>query len=159
MKTKEEILAHRWIQPHAHRLAHPALWHANRRSMAKALGLGLFAAFVIPIGQIALAAMLAVPARANVPVAVGATFVSNPFTFAPTWYIAWWIGNHLLTPFGIESHPLDLSAGYAWSAVSTMAPISLGLVVVAIASGILGYLLAHIWYSLRLMWRWRGRRS
>lgn len=159
MKTRDEILANRWIRPFAHRLSHPSLWHANRRSMAKALGLGLFAAFVIPIGQILLATFLAVPARANVPVAVGATFVSNPFTFAPTWYGAWWIGNHLLAPMGFESHPLDLSAGYAWSAISTMAPITIGLVIIAIASGILGYVGGYLWYSVRLGWRWKARRG
>lgn len=158
MKTRDEILANRWIRPFAHRLTHPALWHANRRSMAKALGLGLFAAFIVPIGQMVLAAFLAVPARANVPVAVGLTFVSNPFTFAPTWYAAWWIGSHMLAPFGFESHPLDLSAGYAWSAVSTMTPITLGLVMVSIGAGVLGYLLGMAWYSVRLAWRWKARR-
>lgn len=159
MKTKDEILANRWIKPFAHRLTHPSLWHVNRRSLSKALGLGLFAAFVVPIGQIVLAALLAIPTRANVPVAIGATFVTNPLTFGPIWYGAWWTGDHLLRPFGIESHPFDLSAGYAWSAVATMVPITLGLILFAVGSGLLGFLLARAWYTLRLTARWRARRA
>jgi uncharacterized protein len=159
VKNKDEILANRWIKPFAHRLTHPSLWHMNRRSMARALGLGLFAAFVVPIGQIVLAAFLAIPARANVPVAIGATFVTNPFTFAPIWAGAWWTGDCLLSPLGFESHPLDLSAGYAWSALSTMAPITLGLVVFAIGAGLLGYLLGRAWYSVKLVSRWKARRN
>jgi uncharacterized protein (DUF2062 family) len=159
VKSKDEILSYRWIKPFAHRLTHPSLWHINRRSLSKAIGLGLFAGFLVPIGQIVLAALLAIPARANVPVAVGATFVTNPFTFGPIWYGAWWTGDHLLRPFGFESHPFDLSAGYAWSAITTMIPITFGLVLFAFGSGVLGYLLGKAWYSAKLAWRWKARRA
>ncbi|MEL7320241.1 MAG: DUF2062 domain-containing protein, partial [Pseudomonadota bacterium] len=45
------------------------------------------AAFIIPVGQVFLAAFLALPARANVPLAAIVTFVTNPFTI-PFWVVA-----------------------------------------------------------------------
>jgi hypothetical protein len=50
------------------------------------VALGLFAAFIIPIGQIFLSAFLALPLRANVPLAALITFVTNPFTL-PFWLV------------------------------------------------------------------------
>lgn len=75
--SREAVLSNRWISPFAHRLVHPSLWHLNRRSVARGVALGLFAGFLIPIGQIAVAAFLAVTVRANVVVAATATFVTN----------------------------------------------------------------------------------
>ena len=45
---------------------------------------GVFAGFIIPVGQIFLAAFMALPARANVPLSALVTFITNPFTF-PFW--------------------------------------------------------------------------
>jgi uncharacterized protein (DUF2062 family) len=50
------------------------------------VALGLFAAFIIPLGQIFLSAFLALPMRANVPLAALVTFVTNPFTL-PFWLV------------------------------------------------------------------------
>ena len=54
---------------------YPELWRFTRRSVPRGVALGLFSAFIIPVGQIFLAAFLAWPARANVPLAAAVTFV------------------------------------------------------------------------------------
>jgi uncharacterized protein len=159
LRTREEILASRWIKPFAHRLAHPSLWHINRRSLSRALGIGLFAAFIVPVGQIVLAAFLAIPARANVPVAIGATLVTNPFTFGPIYLGAYWLGTSMLGAVGLgdwAAAPAD--GAYATTALQYMGPVTIGLLAFAVLAGAMGYLCARLWLRLRLTMRWRARR-
>jgi uncharacterized protein (DUF2062 family) len=94
--TREEMAQNKYLAPIAHRFLSPELWRFTRRSVPRGVALGLFAAFIIPIGQIFLSAFLALPARANVPLAALVTFVTNPFTL-PFWMaIAYKIGEFFL---------------------------------------------------------------
>lgn len=86
MPSREEMAKNRFLRPIAHRFLSPELWRFTRRSVPRGVALGLFSAFIIPLGQIFLAAFLALPARANVPLAALVTFVTNPFTF-PFWIV------------------------------------------------------------------------
>lgn len=87
MPTREGLAGNRWLAPIAHRFLSPELWRFTRRSVPRGVALGLFAGFIVPLGQIFLAAFLALPTRSNVPVAALVTFVTNPFTF-PFWAVA-----------------------------------------------------------------------
>jgi len=84
--TREGMAQNKYLAPIAHRFLSPELWRFTRRSVPRGVALGLFAAFIIPIGQIFLSAFLALPARANVPLAALVTFVTNPFTL-PFWLV------------------------------------------------------------------------
>ena len=84
--TRDEMARNKYLAPIAHRFLSPELWRFTRRSVPRGVALGLFAAFIIPIGQIFLAAFLALPSRANVPLAALVTFVTNPFTL-PFWLV------------------------------------------------------------------------
>lgn len=84
--TREQMARNKYLQPIAHRFLSPELWRFTRRSVPRGVALGLFAAFIVPLGQIFLAAFLALPARANVPLAAATTFITNPFTF-PFWVL------------------------------------------------------------------------
>lgn len=84
MPGRDEMARNRYLAPIAHRFLSPELWRFTRRSVPRGVALGLFAAFIVPLGQIFLAAFLALPARANVPLAAAVTFVTNPLTF-PFW--------------------------------------------------------------------------
>ena len=93
---REELASNRYLAPIAHRFLSPELWRFTRRSVPRGVALGLFAAFIVPIGQIFLAAFLALPVRANMPLAAAVTFVTNPFTL-PFWLvIANRVGNFTL---------------------------------------------------------------
>lgn len=93
---RDALLRNRWLAPVASRLAPDAIWQFNRRSIARGLALGLFAGFLLPVGQIVLAALLATSARANVLIASAATLVTNPLTFPPIYYAAYRTGNYLI---------------------------------------------------------------
>ena len=86
MPSREAMAKNKYLRPIAHRFLSPELWRFTRRSVPRGVALGLFAAFIIPVGQIFLAAFLALPARANVPLSALVTFVTNPFTF-PFWAV------------------------------------------------------------------------
>lgn len=157
MKDREAILRSRWVRPFAHLFGHPSLWHLNRRSVPRALAVGLFAAFIIPLGQLLLAALLAVALRANVPLAAAATFISNPITFPPIYFVAYKVGNFLLPhspgeAMGHRASPLGATL------IDASAPTALGLVIFATVAAIAGFLLGSAWWRYRLATRWRATR-
>ena len=86
MPDREGMASNKYLAPIAHRFLSPELWRFTRRSVPRGIALGLFSAFVIPVGQIFVAAFLALPARANVPLSALATFITNPFTL-PFWLV------------------------------------------------------------------------
>ena len=84
--TRDEMARNKYLAPIAHRFLAPELWRFTRRSVPRGVALGIFAGFIIPVGQIFLAAFMALPARANVPLSALVTFITNPFTF-PFWAV------------------------------------------------------------------------
>jgi uncharacterized protein (DUF2062 family) len=155
MIDRDRIFAIRWLRPVAHLFAHPSLWHPNRRSVPRGVAVGLFVGLILPVGQIFIAALLAVPSRANVPAAAAATFISNPVTFGPIYFAAHATGRTIrsLTDFA--------TPGANPGAISTMLDLSLstgiGLVIFACVSSALGFVSASIWWRLRARRRWRRR--
>ena len=114
MRDRETILASRLLKPFAHLFSHPALWHLNRRTAPRALAVGLFVAFAIPLGQLVLAGLVAVTTRAVVPLAAASTLVSNPVTFAPIYLAAYRFGSLLLPAASAEGvGQLSPSAGFS----------------------------------------------
>ena len=156
MKSRESILASRWLRPFAHLFSHPALWHLSRRSVPRALALGLFAAFILPVGQFALAALLALPIRANVPLAAAATLVTNPLTFPPVYFSAYKLGSFLLQHPSSEGAG-ELASSFGAKILDVSGPTALGLLIFAIVGALLGYFIGAMWWRLRLVRLWRRK--
>lgn len=147
MPSREEMAKNKYLAPIAHRFLSPELWRFTRRSVPRGVALGLFSAFIIPIGQIFLAAFLALPLRANVPLAALVTFVTNPFTI---WFwipIANRVGNFMIqidadtaneAARQLESNQMQWAAEAGEMAGLTI----LGFVVLAVSSAIVGYFIA-----------------
>lgn len=147
MPTREELASNKYLAPIAHRFLSPELWRFTRRSVPRGVALGLFSAFIIPIGQIFLAAFLALPLRANVPLAALVTFITNPLTI---WFwipVANWVGNFMLQ---IDAEATNTAAkqleegGWQFAAeAGEMAGLTIvGFVVLAILSAGFGYVIA-----------------
>lgn len=151
MPNREDMAKNRYLAPIAHRFLNPELWRFTRRSVPRGVALGLFAAFIIPVGQIFLAAFLAWPARANVPLAAAVTFVTNPFTIAFWAVIANRVGNFILRIDAAASGiVMEQAEGVWWDylvdAFQLAGVTVLGFLVLAIISSAVGYLLASgIW--------------
>lgn len=152
MPTREEMAQNRYLQPIAHRFLTPELWRFTRRSVPRGVALGIFAGFIIPVGQIFLAAFMALPARANVPLSALVTFITNPLTF-PFWaVVANKIGAFILkvdlAATGGAAQDEITSGRWAWLielfegvGVTVMVTI-FGFIVLAVVGAAIGYVLA-----------------
>lgn len=87
MPTRAGMERSKYLKPIAHRILVSELWRFTRRSVPRGVALGMLAAFLVPVGQIFAAVFLALPVRANVPVAAITTFITNPLTY-PFWIAA-----------------------------------------------------------------------
>lgn len=160
--TREEMARNKYLAPIAHRFMSPELWRFTRRSVPRGVALGLFAAFIIPVGQIFLAAFLALPSRANVPLAALVTFVTNPFTL-PFWLVvANKVGNFTLRldAGGTTVEHVAVKSG-AWTTVvdffQMAGATAFGFAVLAVVAPSLGYLLSG-WVWRAVVSRKRARR-
>ena len=88
MPTRETFEKIKWLRPISHRILLPELWRFHRRSVPRGVALGIIVGVLIPVAQTVFAALFALPAKANVPVAALTTFITNPFTTPPIWVAA-----------------------------------------------------------------------
>ena len=164
------LRANRWVAMFGTWLHHPNLWHLNRDSVAGAVAIGLFAGLVPGPLQMLTAAILAVPLRRNLPVALLVTLYTNPFTIVPLYLLAYAYGNLLLGGNGSrpEIAPLEwdwmrigesISALVDWS-LALGKPLALGLPLLALTLAVAGYAAVQIGWRVwvRLAWRARQRR-
>ena len=153
MKDRESILNSRWLKPVAHRFRHPSLWHLNRRSVPRAVAIGLFVGFLIPLGQFVAAALLALPLRANVPLSAAATLVTNPLTFPPIYFAAYKLGALISRPWvDMDTQP---ATGLLADLLNVSGQTALGLLVLAVVAS--AFAIAALFWRIRLVRRWRRR--
>ena len=96
LPTPEKILESRILKLFAPHLADPRLWHFNRHSLNKAVYIGVLSAFFPLPGQMLLALIGSLIFRANVPMALGLTWITNPVTSLPIFYAGYYIGAKIL---------------------------------------------------------------
>lgn len=166
--TREQLERNRLLRPVAHRVLAPALWRFTRRSVPRGVALGTFVGIflMVPGLQIAPSALLALSFRANVPLAVAMTFLSNPATTPFILYGAIYVGNLLLgRGADVAGFMALVEAGASWSQwsawlVSEAAPaLVLGLAVIAAASAVVGYLGSALFWRWRIARKWRRRHN
>ncbi len=144
----------RWLGPAIH---DPNLWRLNRRSVAGAVAVGAFFAFILPFAQFLAAGITAISLRVNLPVAVTSTLITNPLTFGPWYYLAYKIGA-LITGRPDEDRVPQAAqpvAGGWWDGLvanldqvlAMGTPLIVGLALLAVVSAMVGYFLVH------LLWR------
>ncbi|WP_240330793.1 DUF2062 domain-containing protein [Sphingorhabdus sp. Alg239-R122] len=162
MPTREDMERSRFLKPIAHRILRSELWRFTRRSVPRGVALGMLAAFLIPIGQIFVAAFLALPARANVPIAALTTFITNPFTY-PFWVvIANRVGKFILQvdamTYGAPLNEQMRSSFGEWLRWlgHEGGPTAFGFVVLAALFGSVGYLASSFGWRI---WIARKRRA
>lgn len=150
-------------------LAHPNLWHLNRRSVSRAVGIGLFAGLIPGPLQMLGSLLLGIPLRANLPVALLTTFYTNPFTIVPLYLLAFEYGKFLIGHTGREVHiePFQID----WSNLGTsihglidwsMAmgrPLAVGLVALALTLGVAGTLAVRLAWRAYVVLAWKKRKK
>ena len=163
--TRETLDDHRLLRPFAPHLKHPSLWRMTRRSVPRGVALGLFVAVIIPFMHTVIAALLAIPTRANVAVAALFTLVVNPLTIPPMYYAAYRIGSwelhhdsNLVNPATAERFSSELSRLLFWLHHAS-GPIAVGVLTIAAILSAVGYLAASLVWGWWSRSRWRHRRQ
>lgn len=145
---KRHHFAERWyLAPFNHLLHDTRLWGVRRRTIVPAFALGLFISFLPVPGHVIIAALLALVLRVHIPVAALTTFVSNPLTIGPMFYLAYRIGRFLL---GFPEHDFSIELSFDWltdSFLNIWAPLTLGSFICGGVAAVTGFL------ALDALWR------
>ncbi|HEY5721315.1 MAG TPA: DUF2062 domain-containing protein [Allosphingosinicella sp.] len=169
MPSREQIAGHRFSRPFRSHLKRDELWRFTRRSVPRGVAVGLFVGilFLIPGVQIVGAAIFSLPVRANVLVAGGMTFLTNPLT-TPFLLVAagevgslFGFGADIATVRAMISRGFEPEIWMNWLLSDAALGILTGLAVLAAASAALGYLISILvwrWWTGR-KWRRRGQRD
>ena len=158
----EAVLAKSWAAPFRPWLGHPNLWHLNRRSVPCAVGIGLFTGLIPGPFQMLGALILAIPFRANVPLAMAVTLYTNPLTIVPLYLVAYGYGRLLLGHGAPDPDvkPLEwqwsIDALWHW-AESLGKPLGVGLVALAVTLALVGYCVARVAWRAYVVAAWRRR--
>ncbi|MES2706719.1 MAG: DUF2062 domain-containing protein [Verrucomicrobiota bacterium] len=135
------------------------LWHLRRGPVANGVAGGLFIAMLpVPL-QSLFAAAVGIARGWNLPAAVIATWLSNPFTYVPMFLAARKSVMVIYHIFGAEpalrnlkpSAVKDLDMAGLWSLASHAGPeLVLGYSVVGLGCAIAGYIAVHsLWWLVR----------
>lgn len=154
------VVSEQWfLRPFRALLGDPALWSTHRRNVLRAMTVGIFISFIpFPI-HTAMAAMLALYLRINIPVSILASWFANPITMGPLYYGAYRLGLILL-----GQSPLQGSVEFTLTYISDhidelWAPLLLGCLVVGIACASTCYAILNWLWIRRLRRRYRLRRE
>lgn len=161
--NREEMLQHWLLRPFARHLGSPLIWRFNRRGVARGMALGLFSGFAVPVAQTPFAAIFAVGARANLPVAALATSVTNPLTVPFIYFAAYLVGRTVLRMKENVSQAIAADVGFVERTISwivTLAgPTYVGLLIFAVVSAPIGYGLVHIGWRIWVGAKWQRRKQ
>lgn len=163
--SREELQRSRLLRPLGQRIWASELWRFTRRSVPRAVAVGLFVGIVlmIPGLQIVGAALVSVPFRANIPIAAAMTFISNPAT-TPFFLLAGlevgnWLGFHAdmaaFQRLSAARAPLRDWATWLWSDAAP-ALVS-GLTIVGLLLAFLGYWISLVAWRMWIGSKWRSR--
>jgi len=162
LPTPEAILAKRWAAPFKPWLGHPNLWHINRRSVPGAVAIGMICGMIPGPVQMLSALLVAIPFRKNIPVSVAVTWYTNPLTIVPLYVLAYGFG-HLLVGSGGDPTPALMPEGWSiaelWHWMLSLGkPLAVGLVALALALALVGYVATALVWRLHVVLAWRRRK-
>lgn len=136
-----------YLAPFRKLLNEQNLWAVRRRTVVPAFAIGLFIGYMPFPGHPLFAALLALLFRVNLPVAAITTFVSNPLTMGPMYFLAHRLGRTLLN---MEPRPFEFELSIRWvmeSFQNNWQPMMLGCLILGTILAITGYIV------LDLLWR------
>jgi uncharacterized protein (DUF2062 family) len=154
LPTREQLEGNRWTRGLARR---QELWRFTRRSVPRGVAIGLLVGIfaLIPGIQMIGAALMCVPGRGNIPVAVGMTFLSNPATTPLILILSAVIGNFLgfradtATVYAMMDRHAPVSEWVSWFFSDAAPAVLVGLAVLSVVAASIGYVIAGmIWRPL-----------
>ena len=124
------------------------LWVPCRDTVANGLAIGLFFSMIPMIPQAIISAIIAMRAKANVPFAMAACFVSNPITNLPIWAAQVKLGAWLYHFLPIPEDFLPGHFTVPGVGLVSAATILLGVVASGVVLALISYPLVHLFSAL-----------
>jgi uncharacterized protein (DUF2062 family) len=166
MPTREQMEANRFVRPFAHWVLRPELWRFTRRSVPRGVAVGLLVGIfaLIPGVQIVGSALTCVPCRANIPLAAGMTFLSNPattpFLLAASLFVGNGLGFHadLASFHALYQSGASVGEWLSWMLSDAAPALVVGLLVIAVVTAAVGYLVSSFLWRTIVARKWSRRR-
>lgn len=140
-----------WLLSPFRQLIHePRYWGIRRRTVVPAFATGLFVAFLPFPGHPIVAILIALFLHINIPVAVVTTFVSNPLTMGPMYFVAYQLGARLLD---LPAQPFAFEMSFTWvtqTFVNIWQPMLLGCLLLGMLAALAGYAVTDVLWRLSL---------
>ncbi len=154
------VLASQWyLKAFGSHLTDPRLWSLQRRGVTAAFGAGLAICFLpLPV-HTPLAALVAIVWRLNIACVIATTWIVNPFTMVPIYYIAYRVGTAVT---GDAPHAFGFRLSWDWlqHGLGPMwKPFLVGCLVCAVVCGFGGWLVFELAWRWSVVRRYRDRRT
>ncbi len=167
LPTPEKLRENRLIAMFAPFLADPRLWQMNRNSLGRAVYVGVLAAFFPLPGQMPLAIIGALLVRANIPMAVALTWITNPLTAIPVFWLAYSLGALLIgeSLIGLRAIGMILTDFTLWITADGINPLHAHRHIFSWQAMLIGLIFSAIITSIvlgsafRLFWHYRTVRD
>jgi len=169
LPTPEKVRGNRWLSWLGPLLERRWLWRLDRRSVSLGAAIGVFFGFLVPVAQIFLSAVVVLMLRANLPMAVMSTLISNPFTYVPIAVLAYRTGSTILGREPDEAKAAELAReadgaqadpqGWAARVMEIGTPLFVGLATFAVCGAAIAWTLVYLAWTLAVRWQRRRRRG
>lgn len=139
-------------------LHQPNLWHLNRRSVSRAVFIGVFCAFIPFPSQMLIAALISLWIRSNLALSVGLVWITNPITIPPIFYSTYKLGCFMLD---IPAADFDIEMSWQWLSESMrlfIAPLLVGSFTVGTILASISYITITLMWRQNVLKRWRDRK-
>jgi uncharacterized protein len=157
LPNPQKILSHVALKGLGRLLQDPNLLHLNRRSVSVAVAIGLCVSFLPILGQMAIAASLAVLLRANLVISVILVWISNPLTMP---VIFFWNYRVAMLFSDASQQVIVVNHDLEWwlnNIFRLWEDVMLGGVILGVVAGFLGFLLTRLAWRLSVMRNWHTR--
>lgn len=157
MPDHSAMREHPHLKKFGERLTEPKLWHLNRRQVSQGVALGLFVGFMPILGQMFIAAGLAILFRVNLPFSVMGVWITNPLTVAPMYFFAYKVGAWVLQ---LPVNSVQFNLSWDWFShefLSVWQPLLLGCLICGVLSALLGVFFVRLGWRLVVIRSWLQR--
>ena len=147
------------MSPFSYVMTHPIYFSVNRKTISRAIWIGVFVAFLpIPM-QMLVAVMLALVARVNIPLAAIGVWVTNPLTMVPLFYLAYRLGAAMLQ-MPIEPWPADFSfSSFSQDMGGIWKAMLYGGIVLGLSLATTSYFVVNLIWRISIAYRYRERKE
>lgn len=157
--SPHQVRTNKYLQPLAHLIEDPNLFHLNRHSVARAFAIGVGVGLLPVFGHVLIAGILAIWRKANLGISIILVWVSNPFTIPFFLFIEHKLGLFIL---GRQSNLVD--AEWTWEWISNelsqlWLPLLVGGVALSVLVAFVSYYIVYIFWHLAVRARWKRRRA